>query len=54
MSKSIFTRSKPNLAGSDEMYGWAKELIDLTNQYPQYRRYAPKEAMLLLNGFITN
>lgn len=39
MSKSIFTRSKPNLAGSDEMYGWAKELIDLTNQYPQYRRY---------------
>lgn len=39
MSKSIFTRSKPNMPSNTEMFTWAEELIALTDSYPQYRRY---------------
>lgn len=39
MAKAVFTRSKPNMPTNEEMFGWAEELIGLTNQYPQFRRY---------------
>ncbi len=36
---ALFSRSKPEMATNEDLYGWAKELVDLTLQYPQYRRY---------------
>ncbi len=31
-------RSKPNVPSSQEMFGWASRIVEITERHPEYRR----------------